>query len=114
MTGHPNFNFPAFHAAAEKLRAEGHFVFSPAERDMERDGKDWGKESATGDAKEIAAKGFSLRVALADDLAWICAQAEGIVMLPGWENSKGARAEYATAFALGLDIRVLPQDYLKG
>ena len=33
MRGIPEFNFPAFHKAAAKLRAEGHFVFSPAERD---------------------------------------------------------------------------------
>lgn len=110
MRGYPNFNYPAFHAAAAKLRAEGHFVFSPAERDMERDGMDWGKEGASGDHAEIIAKGFSLRVALGDDLAWICAEAEAIALLPGWEASKGANAENATAVALGLERILLPAE----
>ena len=31
MTGHPELNFPAFHAAATELRALGHHVENPAE-----------------------------------------------------------------------------------
>ena len=104
MTGYPNFNFPAFHAAAKKLRDEGHSVFNPAERGVERDGKDWGAEVPDGSQEAAKAKGFSLRVALGDDLAFICGEAEGIALLPGWENSKGARAEHATAIALGLTV----------
>jgi len=104
MRGYPKFNYPAFHAAANQLRAEGHFVFSPAERDIERDGRDWGEEGQSGNLAEIAAKGFDLRTALGDDLAWICAEAEGVALLPGWEKSKGATAEKATAEALGLEV----------
>lgn len=106
MRGIPEFNFPAFHAAADKLRTEGHSVFSPAERDIERHGgKDISKGNVAGDEK-VASKehGFSLRQALGDDLAWICAEAEAIALLPGWQNSKGAAAELATARALGLRV----------
>jgi hypothetical protein len=108
MRGIPEFNFPAFHAAAAKLRAEGHEVFNPAERDNERHGQDISKGNATGDEALAAAQhGFNLRVALGDDLAWICATADAIALLPGWENSKGAKAERATAEALGLqEIRL--------
>lgn len=104
MRNYPEFNFPAFHAAAAQLRAEGHEVFSPAERDIERDGVDWGTEVKSGDLAEATSKGFDLRVALGDDLAWICKEATAVAMLPGWEKSKGATAERATAIALGLEI----------
>lgn len=106
MSGIPEFNFPAFFAAAAKLREEGHTVFNPAERDIDRHGGvDISKGNATG-SQEVAAKehGFSLREALADDTEWICREADAIAMLPGWENSKGARAEHALAFALGHKI----------
>jgi hypothetical protein len=105
MRGIPEFNFPAFNAAADKLKAEGHIVFNPAQKDNERHGKDISKGNANG-CEETAAKehGFDLRVALGDDLAWICAEADAIALLPGWEKSKGATAEKATAEALGLEI----------
>lgn len=109
MRGIPEFNFPAFNAAAAKLRAEGHVVFNPAERDIERhNGVDISKGNTAGCEKQAAQQhGFDLRVALAEDLAWICGEAEGIALLPGWENSKGARAEHATATALGLRVMLL-------
>lgn len=105
MRTYKEFNFPAFHAAAKRLRAEGHEVFSPAERDIERHGTDISKGNTTG-CEETAAKehGFDLRVALAEDLKWICAHADGVALLPGWEASKGAKAEKATAEALGLQV----------
>lgn len=105
MRGIPEFNFPAFHAAAANLRVWGHFVFSPAEKDNERHGTDISAGNATGSEEEAAAKhGFNLREALDVDLAWICAEAEAIALLPGWENSKGAKAEKAAAEALGLKV----------
>jgi hypothetical protein len=109
MRGIPEFNFPAFHAAAAKLRAEGHEVFSPAERDIERHGGvDISAGNATGDEKLASQQhGFDLRTALAEDLDFICRKAEAIALLPGWVNSKGARAEHAAAVALGLRIILL-------
>ncbi len=105
MRGYPELNFPAFHAAAAKLRAEGHTVFSPAERDNLRHGTDISKGNVTGDLV-IAARdhGFDLRVALGDDLDWICTQADGVAVMPGWESSLGATAEVAVAKALGLEV----------
>lgn len=103
MRGYPEFNFPAFYAAAEKLRAEGHAVFNPAERDNQTHGVDISKGNATGDEEQAAKEhGFNLREALGEDLAWICAEADAVYMLAGWADSKGARAEKATAEALGL------------
>jgi hypothetical protein len=105
MRGIPEFNFPAFYAAAAGLRAQGHFVFSPAERDNERHGTDISKGNATGDEKVAAEQhGFNLREALYEDMKFICLEADAIALLPGWENSKGANAELATAKALGLEV----------
>lgn len=105
MRGIPEFNFPAFHRAAAELRAAGHYVFNPAERDNEQHGKDISKGNATGDETQAAAEhGFNLREALSEDLAWVCLEADAIALLPGWERSKGAAAERATAVALGLEI----------
>ncbi len=105
MTGIPHFNFPLFNAVADKLRAQGHEVFNPAERDNERHGVDISKDNVTGDPA-LAEKqyGFSLREALADDMAYICLQANCICMLPDWEGSPGAKAEHALAYALGHSI----------
>jgi hypothetical protein len=110
MRGYPEFNFPAFNEATAKLRAEGHDVFNPAERDIERHGGvDISKGNEAGDER-IAAEmhGFSLREALAEDMAYICREADAIYMLPGWQQSKGASAEYATARALGLVLLFAP------
>lgn len=105
MRGIPEFNFPAFYAAAAKLRAAGFVVFNPAERDNEKYGTDISVGNATGDeAVATARHGFNLREALGADLAWICAEADAIALLPGWERSKGTTAEHATAVALGLTV----------
>lgn len=108
MRGIPEFNFPAFNAATVALRAAGHTVFNPAEKDNERHGVDISKGNTTGDEAVAAQQhGFNLREALGHDLAYICAEADAVALLPGWENSKGANAERATALALGLEILVL-------
>lgn len=100
MTGHPQFNFPAFDAAARALRQRGHEVFSPAEEDR-RNG--FNPEGLTGH-EDLAEIGFSLRHALQTDLSWICESAEAVVYLPGIRHSRGAQAEIATANALHLPV----------
>ena len=50
--------------------------------------------------------------ALKDDLEFICLEADGIALLPGWENSKGAAAERATAIALGLHVMTIDETAL--
>ena len=113
MRGIPNFNFPAFDYAAEKLRNAGFQVFSPAERDRRIHGTEL-EDNASGDEKEAAAKvGFSLRDALGADMAWISAEADGIALLPGWEKSNGANAELALAKALGLTVIMLGKEFVQ-
>jgi hypothetical protein len=110
MRGIPEFNLPAFAAGAEALRALGHEVFSPVEHDKTL-GFSWA--GTGGNLAEEESKGFSLRKALGDDLAWICAHADAVVVLPGWARSLGATAEAAVAEALGLDVYEL-DGFLKG
>lgn len=112
MQGLPNFNFPRFHAVARALRAEGHDVFSPAEKDIERHaGTDISATNHTGSLDHAKEKhGFSLRQALAEDCEFICKHATCVVFLPGWETSKGAQAEHRLAVALKSEGMIL--DYL--
>ena len=108
MRGYAEFNFPAFHAHAADIRAAGHFVFNPAEADNEHHGRDISKGNSGGCEKQAAEEhGFDLRRALGVDLSWICAEADAVALMPGWEASQGANAERATALALGLEIIIL-------
>lgn len=104
MRGIPQFNFPAFDAAAARLRDAGFDVCNPAERDRLRHGAEV-CDSPTGDLADIAHTGFDLREALAWDLSWIAGNATGVALLPGWESSKGATAEVSLATALGLESK---------
>jgi hypothetical protein len=104
MRGIRNFNFPAFHEAEGILQSHGLETFNPARRDEEKYGPAVG-QSETGDLADMASvTGFDLREALAADCDWIAKEATAIVVLPGWEKSKGAQAEVALGRALGLNI----------
>lgn len=97
MTNIPEFNFPAFDEAADKWRAKGYTVISPAEHDRD-EGLD--VTGMTGSFAEAAAAGFDLTATLLWDLNQV-AHADGIILLPGWGNSSGVRAELSLAAALG-------------
>lgn len=99
MTGLPLFNFPAFDAAAELLTQRGHDVINPAQLD-----RDVGFDPSQ---TESVSKEF-LRDALRRDLSALC-DADAIAMLPGWENSGGARIEWQLATHLGLDVIYLSE-----
>lgn len=103
MRGCPWFNFPAFFEAETTLLVQGHEVFNPAKRDLQK----WGAEimlSSTGNLDDIKHLGFSLRDTLGNDLDWLCKKANAIALLPKWEISKGAIAEFYTAKALNLEV----------
>ena len=85
MTGMPDLNFPAFHAAARKWRELGHEVRNPSEVG-EEPGKTW---------EDYMRK----------DLRLLC-DCDTIYMLPGWEKSKGAHLELHIAHRLGMDVIV--------
>jgi hypothetical protein len=111
MRGKYNLNFPAFDYATAKLRAEGHIVFNPAERDREKHGPEI-ENNPTGDETLCAKFGLDIRSALADDLEWICKHGDAVALLPGWEQSRGATCERATAIALDITVMTLGKDYV--
>ena len=103
MRGISEFNFPLFFRTTLELQIAGYNVFSPAARDQEKYGVECWQGNLSGDLSLIPKHiKFDLREALMADLMWICSEADGIATLPGWNNSKGATAEVATAIALGL------------
>lgn len=115
MQGIHEFNFPRFNAVTKALRANGHRVFNPAEKDIERHhGVDISAGNNDGSIDKAKAQhGFSLRTALGQDLEFICKEANCICLLPGWEKSNGAMAEHRTAVALiseGMKIVYLTDD----
>lgn len=83
MTGLPDHNFPAFEAARLQLRAEGFEVLCPAEA---------GKVD-----------GWAWEQYLRRDLRMVL-DAEAVIVLPGWEKSRGARLETHVAEGLGMPV----------
>jgi hypothetical protein len=108
MRGIKDFNFPAFMSAAGALRALGLAVFNPAERDTNVFGIGV-NNSPTGDLKDIAHTGFDLRDALNADLNFITREADAVIVLPGWEASRGAKAEVAAANAIDIPVLTLEE-----
>ncbi|WP_237699927.1 DUF4406 domain-containing protein [Alicyclobacillus acidocaldarius] len=83
MSGYPDFNRPAFHEVAARLRAKGLVVVNPAEI---RGDDDWQWDDW-------------MRAALHCLLG-----CHAVVFLPGWESSRGAQLERTIAEALGMPM----------
>jgi hypothetical protein len=89
MRGVNLYNFPAFDAAAENLRARGYIVTNPSEHDRE-----------LGFDPSSTLVDFDLEAAFQWDFESLLA-CDGIALLEGWEDSIGARAEQAVAVLTG-------------
>jgi hypothetical protein len=105
MTGLPQFNYPAFYAAADALRSMGMDVVSPAEMDdpiVQRASL----ASPDGNLNTIDTHGQTWGDFLARDVKLLADDGiEAVVALPGWANSKGARLETYVAKAIcGLPV----------
>ena len=97
MRGLPLLNFPQFHSAAKWLRGQGYEVFNPAEMED----SDEMLNSLARDPLGVT------RGCFARDTQWICTQADAVALLPGWHNSKGAKAECYLALAIGEEVYYL-------
>lgn len=83
MTGLPGNNFPAFHAAARRLRQQGYRVHNPATKG-ELEGWTWA-DYMRYDLKKLV-------------------ECEAILLLDGWWQSRGANLEYTVAQQLGMTV----------
>lgn len=97
MSGYKDFNFPVFNSTAARLRDMGWLVYNPAEKEDEK-GLD-PKAAKTGDSALAIKNGFNFREVYLWDVEKVIA-ADAILMLPGWEQSPGARGEHAVAVAM--------------
>lgn len=83
MTGYPNWNFPAFDAAAKQIREAGFEAASPAEL-FDHTDRPWL---------------FYMRAALTQMLT-----CDAVFALRGWRASRGAAIEIELARQLGLAV----------
>lgn len=83
MTGLPELNFPAFHAAAAVLRAQGFAVVNPAE--INPDGA------------------MPWHLCMRADIKALC-DCDAIVLMPGWQRSQGAALELHVAQRLQMEV----------
>jgi len=98
MTGYPEFNFPAFFRAQERLEADGWKVWNPAKKD-EEDGVSNGAGWSDGDDQALVGSGWDFRAAFKWDVTKVI-EADAIFVLRGFESSSGALAELAVARAI--------------
>lgn len=99
MTGYEEYNAPAFREAAADLRARDYDIISPVEMD-EEDGVDLSDPELGEDVYVNA---------LERDIARITtSQVKGVIVLPGWEKSRGAALEVHVARELGKEILAYP------
>ncbi|KQP39236.1 DUF4406 domain-containing protein [Pseudorhodoferax sp. Leaf274] len=83
MTGHPELNFPAFHAEAARLRGLGFDVVNPAEINTDPNAG-W-------------------QTCMRDDIAQLV-RCDGVATLPGWQRSRGASIEVGLAQGLEMPV----------
>lgn len=81
MTGLPEFNYPAFAHAEQRLQQAGFETLNPARRPAD---PSWTWVDY-------------MRPALRD-----VTEADGLALLPGWQESRGAKLEVDVALALDL------------
>lgn len=91
MTGIEDYNYPAFNRAELALRRRGFDVLNPVDSEEEWEGE-----------YQQAPWDWYLRRALR-----MLTYAEGVALLPGWHNSRGAGLERTVADRLGMPSKPL-------
>lgn len=93
MRGYSLNNFQAFFAEAIRLRRHGWIIHNPAEYDM---------GAGVDPSKPESEWPITVREMLRTDFQLILDLCNAIIMLPGWDDSVGAKMELAIAYHTGL------------
>lgn len=107
MTGIKDFNFPLFDQVTALARSQGLSVISPAELDREHgidpsvdpDSVERARRADPNLIQTIVQRDTQVIVGLEKD------KGDGLILLPGWQNSTGGRAEIALALWMGLSFK---------
>lgn len=105
MTGIPMWNFPAFFDAENQLLELGYTVRNPAHNDGRN------VEEAMASAGTPDKPNYPWSYYMKRDLPHVM-NSDMVCLLPGWQNSKGARLEVHVAQALGLPLMILRDEKL--
>lgn len=96
MSNIPQFNYPAFFRIAGKLREMGYKIQSPAELDSPET-FEAAMASVDGSLGSGVVNGETWGDFLARDVKLIADQVDGIIAMPTWIRSRGARLELFVA-----------------
>lgn len=97
MRGYPRFNFDMFETATNHLRRTGENVASPHEHDLEM--------GLDPDKPLEEQPDWDMAEAFRWDIGAVMST-RGIILLPGWEKSQGARTEAKVALFCNKEIRI--------
>ena len=116
MTGLPQFNVPLFDRVSETLRSHGIDVVNPAELDTP-EMRAAALASKDGDLATLeAASRETWGHVIARDVRIVADDVDGLILLPGWSQSRGAKLEVHVALATGKRFfswereRLIPED----
>lgn len=82
MSGLPAYNRPKFNLVTDELRRRGYYVLNPARQPLGLEYQEYMKRGL-----------------------YDVHRSDGLALLPGWEESNGARLEHRIAMSLGLECR---------
>ena len=101
MSGIPDHNFPAFRRAALRLRRAGYDVVSPHETPLPC--------GCVVLPPQCGADDHTWAEFLRKDLLLMMQAVDRVALLPGWENSRGARLEVDVAARLGMAVKPIDE-----
>lgn len=105
MTGLPQFNYPLFDKIAANLRAQGVKVITPSELDTPNV-REEALTSPDGDFSKFVGNGDTWGDILSRDVKIVANEVSGILLLPGWHQSRGARLEVFVGLLTGKQFAI--------